>query len=97
MRFFLRPFHLIINSCICAPTHRDRFPLSAPAHGFLQLYNGKAETPSNVLKLSATLFANLHRMVQHVVRSLLLSRINEDAPLAPKRSSGSGMDSSRAG
>jgi hypothetical protein len=31
-----------------------------------------------------SLFANLHRMGQHVVRSLLLSRINEDAPLALK-------------
>jgi hypothetical protein len=83
-RFFLRPFHLIINSCFCAPIHRDRFPFRVPAHGFLQLYNGKAETPSDVLKLSATLFANLHRIVQHVIRSLLLSRINEDAPLALK-------------
>jgi len=36
-------------------------------------------------------------MVQHVARSLLLSRINVDAPLAPKRSGGSGMDGSRAG
>jgi hypothetical protein len=40
------------------------------------------ETPSDVLKLLMILIANLHRMAQHVVRSLLLSRIGEDAPLA---------------
>ena len=45
----------------------------------------------------ADLFANLHRMVQYPVRSLLLSRINENAPLASNRTSGGGMDSSRAG
>ena len=29
-RFILQPFHLIINSCVCAPIYKDRFPLSVP-------------------------------------------------------------------
>ena len=78
--------------------HMDRFPLlCAGAQLLVTIIMAKWRRLPRFESVCVFLFANLHRMAQHVVRSLLLSRILVDAPLASKRSSGSGMDSSRAG
>jgi hypothetical protein len=98
-RLFLRPFHLITNSRVRAPIYNKRFPSSARRRRASCIYIMMMATRRRHLTPSIcfSLFANRRQMTQYVVCSFLLSRINEDAPLASKRSGGSGMDSSRAG
>lgn len=81
-RLFLRPFHFIINSCICEPIHRDRFLPSMRRRGDSCNYIIAIGDAFRHFEAMCKLVANLHGMVQHVARSLLLSRINEDAPHA---------------